>query len=100
MQQVQSAWDTHGASTHHGLTPLKGGAIGISKVVGICRDWGSFTAIKRVQPASHSVPVQHECAAANARGLRFNQIQNHLRGNRRINRGPAIDQNIYRRAGS
>jgi hypothetical protein len=99
MQQMQSAWDSHSASTHHGLTPLKGDAIDISKVVNICCDWGSFTAIKRVQPACHSIPVQHECAAANARGLRFNQIQNHLRGNRSINRGPTIGQDIYRRAG-
>ena len=97
MRQFQGAQDpghAHRAAAHHAVTKRHGLAVAQKELRGRSRRSG-FTAIK--SPHALAVKGHHDQTAADATGVRFDQGQDHLCSDGRIDRTAASAQNLARR---
>ena len=82
----------NGATADHSVIKRHGLAIGSDEQIFCCTCWRGFTAVKSGDAAL--VIVKQECTATDATGLRLNQAQHHLYGNRRIQGIATLLQNF------
>ena len=97
MQQFQRAWHTHRTAADHRIPPAHGLAIGLQEIVRAGGHGRFFAAIEGGERARVSIEIEQERAAADARTLRFDQIQHELDGDHGINRVAAALEDIVAR---
>ncbi len=91
-QHANQAWNPHGASADQRLLEGHGRALGIEKQVGLGCSGCSLASVKGL--GFFAIKVQQKAATADAAALGLYNAQDHLHGNRCVQRAAAGPQDL------
>jgi len=99
LEELERSRHAHRAAADEGLPEGHGLAVILEEIVGAGGCRRGLAAVHGDEPLLGRIPVEQEGAAADARGLRFHQVQHELNGDHGVDGVAALGQDLVAEAG-